>query len=116
MPIFRALNRGLFAKTRGAGFLIEYPETANFPYKSASWRVSFLSGALRTVGAKGGEKPGEIGVRAFRASCGLGRGSSCPRLIGAGRLFFLCILSGSEGVRERFGSVLRFVFIIFIIF
>ena len=74
MPIFRALYKCLFSKTSGAEVLIEYSETANFPYKSASCRVIFLSGALRTVGAKGREKVGGIGVRAFRASCGPGGG------------------------------------------
>ena len=74
MPIFRALYKGLFGKPSGAEVLIEYSETAHFLYKSAPWRVIFLSGPLRTVGAKGGEKFWGNGVRAFRASCGLGGG------------------------------------------
>ena len=74
MPIFRGLYKVLFSKTSGAKVLIECSKTVHFPYKMASWRVIFLSGALRTVGAKGREKVGGIGVRAFRASCGLGGG------------------------------------------
>ena len=74
MPIFRGLYKVLFSKTSGAKVLIECSKTVHSPYKMASWRVIFLSGALRTVGAKGREKVGGIGVRAFRASCGLGGG------------------------------------------